>query len=273
MSKEFEDYYNGIVEIVKQKLPNPKYADNISRKNYFRIKTGFYEDELPNDVVKDVLFSVNETVLKKNISESLLHEKSGTDGPVREVVKDITKIIKQGIRGEFYLPEEFNEDRMSYEFDSLPTFSIILNLTYDSSLDSQYYMNADVDEESLIVMDLIINPSNYPQSLYNIIGDLNETIRHEIEHILQDAGRRPDDEVYMGGKIPTDKEYYKQPHEVPAEIKGFRRLVKLRKSSPEKVIKDWFIRNQNVHGLSDEDINELTDFLVEKYKEYYGRKN
>lgn len=273
MSKEFEDYYNGIVEIVKQKLPNPKYADNISRKNYFRIKTGFYEDESPNDVVNDVLFSVNEILMRKNISESLLNERSGTDAPVRKVVKDITKIIKQGIQGDFYLPEEFNEDEMSYEFDTLPTFSVILNLSYDSSLNSQYYMDADVDEESLIVMDLIINPSNYPQSLYDIIGDLNETIRHEIEHILQDAGRRPDDEIYMGGKMPTGKEYYKQSHEVPAEIKGFRRLVKLKKSSPEKVIKDWFVRNQNVHGLSDEDINELTDFLVEKYKEYYGRKN
>jgi hypothetical protein len=74
-------------------------------------------------------------------------------------------------------------------------------------------------------------------------------------------------------QAPTTKDYYKQSHEIPAEIKGFRRLVKLRKQSPEKVIKDWFNRSKPIHQLSDEDIDELTTFLSEKYYEYYGRKS
>jgi hypothetical protein len=272
MSKEFEDYYNGIVEMVKSKLPNPKYADNLSRKNYFRIKTGFYEDEPPTDVVKDVLFSVNETIINRNINESLILERSITDEPTRKVIRDITNIIKTGIKGKYYLPEDVNQDKMLYDFKKLPLFAVEFLLEYDASLSDDYLIDGETfeDEDGTIFLYLIINPSKYPQSLYDIIGDLNETFRHELEHVLQDAGRRPDEEVYMGGEQPQDKTYYLQPHEIPAEIRGFRRLVKLRKQEPREVIKSWFVRNKSIHKLSDEDINELVDTLTKKYEEYYG---
>ena len=131
-----------------------------------------------------------------------------------------------------------------------------------------------VDEGDTIVIELVINPSYYPKNLYGIIGDLNDIVRHEIEHVYQDAGYRDSEEVRMDDEQePTTKDYYKQSHEIPAEIKGFRRLVKLRKQSPEQVIKDWFNRSKPVHQLSDEDIDELTTFLSEKYYEYYGRKS
>jgi len=274
MSKEFEDYYNGIVEMVKSKLPNPKYADNLSRKNYFRIKTGFYEDESPTEVVNDVLFSVNETIMRKNINESLIVESSITDGPTREVVKDITGIIKTGVKGTYYLPEEFDKEKMSYDFNKLPLFSVIFVLNYDSKIDGDYILDGETFDanDDTIFLQLIINPSKYPQSLYDIIGDLNETFRHELEHILQDAGRRPDEEIYMGGEQPQDMNYYLQSHEIPAEIRGFRRLVKLRKEKPEDVIRKWFIRNKSVHELSDDDINILVDKLTKKYEEFYGKR-
>ena len=41
----------------------------------------------------------------------------------------------------------------------------------------------------------------------------------------------------------------------------------------EKTIKDWFNRNRSVHNLEDLDIEELTDYLTNKYKEKYGYEN
>ena len=71
---------------------------------------------------------------------------------------------------------------------------------------------------------------------------------------------------------PNDKEYYKQPHEIPAELKGFKRVNKLRKEPIEKTIKDWFERNKSNHNLNKADVEELTKFLIQKYYEKYGNK-
>jgi len=98
---------------------------------------------------------------------------------------------------------------------------------------------------------------------------------HEIEHIYQNAWERPDDEIdpfeNNPDERPTGKEYYKQPHEVPAELAGFRRINRLRKEPIEKTIRDWFNRNKNVHQLNDEDIDELTEYLSQQYNEKFGR--
>ena len=115
-----------------------------------------------------------------------------------------------------------------------------------------------------------------PNVMYDVIADLNDIVSHEIEHIYQISWRTKDEQDPYEGREnerPTGKDYYKQPHEIPAELVGFRRVNKLRKKEPiEKTIKDWFIRNRNVHNLNDEDIKELTEFLTQKYKEKYPNK-
>jgi hypothetical protein len=112
--------------------------------------------------------------------------------------------------------------------------------------------------------------------MYDVIADLNDLVAHEIEHIYQIHWRpKEEQDPYEDreNERPTGKDYYKQPHEVPAELAGFRRVNKLRGKEPiEKTIGDWFKRNRNVHGLNDDDIKELTDFLTQKYREKYSNK-
>ncbi len=306
MSEEFEDYFTEVENSLSQCAGGRDlYALKLVHKNYFRIKTGFYEDESPEEISNEICMSINEMVkdgkvtcnncqwewklseggndpytchkcgYKKNqLLEHLINERSVTDLPVRTIVREMTDIVKKEIRGEFYLPED-STGEMNYEFEGLPLFTIEFNVTWDGTIDGEYIVDGTtVDEGDTIVIVLVINPSYYPKNLYGIIGDLNDIVRHEIEHVYQDAGYRDSEEVRMDDEqAPTTKDYYKQSYEIPAEIKGFRRLVKLRKQSPEKVIKDWFKRSKPVHQLSDEDIDELTTFLSEKYYEYYGRKS
>ena len=40
----------------------------------------------------------------------------------------------------------------------------------------------------------------------------------------------------------------------------------------EKTIKDWFERNKSNHNLNKADVEELTQFLIQKYYEKYGNK-
>ena len=144
-------------------------------------------------------------------------------------------------------------------------------------LEDEYMIDGKtVDDGFTIEVNLIINPNFLPGVMYDVIADLNDIVTHEIEHIYQ-IHWRPEDEKdpYEGreDERPTGKDYYKQPHEVPAELAGFRRVNKLRKKEPiENTIRDWFNRNKSVHNLSDEDIDELTDFLTQKYNERYSNR-
>ena len=281
MSEEFKDYYNGIVEMVVIKTNNIPYAESLVSKNYFRIKTGFYEDENPNTIVEDLVFQIKEHLKERGklLLEGVLVESSVTDAPVREIVRTLTNIIKTKETRTYYLSEELSDDGdvFEYNFKNVPEFSIEFNYDLDPRLENHYIIDGKtVDEGYTIEVSLIINPNSLPNVMYDVIADLNDIVSHEIEHIYQISWRTKDEQDPYEGREnerPTGKDYYKQPHEIPAELVGFRRVNKLRKKEPiEKTIKDWFIRNRNVHNLNDEDIKELTEFLTQKYKEKYPNK-
>jgi hypothetical protein len=280
MSEEFKDYYNGIMEMVVVKTNNIPYAKNLIDKNYFRIKTGFYEDENPDTIVEELVFQIKEHLVERGslILEGVIVESSVTDAPVREITRTLVNIIKSRETGTHYLPEELSEDgeTLEYDFKKIPLFSLEFNYQLDHNLEDEYKIDGKtVDDGDIISIDLTINPNFLPNVLYDLIADLNDLLAHEIEHIYQDAWERPVSEMDPfednPDDRPTGKEYYKQPHEVPAELAGFRRINRLRKEPIEKTIRDWFNRNRNVHQLNDEDIDELTEYLSQQYNEKFGR--
>jgi len=310
MSEEFEDYFREVESLIGDCTGNDMYALKMVHKNYFRIKTGFYEDENPEEISKELCMSINESIndgkvncnkcgwswdltdggddpyvchkcgnKNNNLNESLILEKSITDNPVRQVVQDLVNVIKLQKPGVYELPDFIQRNQIEYDFPKLPLFSVTLDLDFQEIdvpyiMDSGHYGDIEGDDEEGYYFDdeleiaLVINPDDFPQSLYDIIADLNDSIRHELEHAYQKHSLR--DVEFSDEEPPQGKEYYKQETEIPAEIAGFRRIVKLRKQPVEKVIKDWFHRHKPTHNLSDEDIDELVDFLSEKYKDFYG---
>ena len=279
MSDEFKDYYDGIMEMVVVKTNSLPYAKSLVSKNYFRIKTGFYEDENPNTIVEELVFQIKEHLKERGklLLEGVLVESSVTDAPVRQIVRTLVNIIKSKDTGTHYLPEQITDgEEFEYDFKNIPEFSIEFTYGLDPTLENDYFIDSELVDDGLTIAVLLkINPSSLPQILYDVIADLNDSIAHEIEHIYQEqwGWSRPEEEKdpYKDreDERPKGKEYYLQPHEIPAELKGFRRVNKLRNEPIDKTIKDWFIRNRNVHNLSDYDIDELTKFLSEKYKEKY----
>ena len=295
MGPEFNDYLMGIGEELAKLGAKPKMVSFLLRKNYFRIKTAFYEDDSPENVLKilqkQIFESVdymNEAKVKRDLTgfgpddfdDGSNRDKGGrgtvkrfpiqssNDSVTRTVVRDLLNVIKKG-QGEYYLPEELVGDEMSYIYDNFPAFSVEITVKEDMSIKGDYMMNAStVDDGDIIEIVLIKNPTKFPEAYFDLVADLNDTVRHELEHVLQDFGYR--DVQSDDSEKPTDKEYYKQAHEVPAEIAGFRRIVKLRRQSPEQVIRDWFNRNKEVHQLPDEDIDELVLYLTDEYKKKYG---
>ena len=225
MGPEFNDYLMGIGEELTKLGAKPKMVSFLLRKNYFRIKTAFYEDDSPERMIN----FLKQQILESVKSNEIITEGSKMDKPTRDVVRDLLNVIKKG-PGEYYLPEELVGDEMSYIYNNLPAFSVEITVKEDMSIKGDYMMNAStVDDGDIIEIVLIKNPTKFPEAYYDLVADLNDTVRHELEHVLQDFGYR--DVQSDDSEKPNDKEYYKQAHEVPAEIAGFRRIVKLRRST------------------------------------------
>ena len=116
---------------------------------------------------------------------------------------------------------------------------------------------------------LNINRKFYPQSLYDILADLNDIFRHEFEHHLQSISLIDIEDIDKKNKVGY--KYYLQSHEIPAEIQGFRRISKLRKQPIETVIKDWFIRNKKISNLNSEELDIIVNNLVGAYYKHFPK--
>jgi hypothetical protein len=84
-------------------------------------------------------------------------------------------------------------------------------------------------------------------------------IGHEIRHIDQKYRNLFDINV------PEEKDpykYYVQPHEIDAQVFGFKRLSKLTKRPFEVVVKEWFDTHEDVHKLSVDEVNDVISKLL-----------
>ena len=94
--------------------------------------------------------------------------------------------------------------------------------------------------------------------MYDLIGELNDVVTHEVEHIKQ---------TKHGYEFPDKKykrkiNYYKQPHEIEAQIAGFKRKAKLQGRPLEDVIRDFFEKRKDILNISDTVINRMVHLLL-----------
>lgn len=193
--------------------------------------------------------------IQKPITESKMSRMSRI--AVRTTVKDILNIIKDKKEGEFYLPGEDGEE---YSFTNFPfTYSVNLYVEIDEKLDG-YQLNGSFSSESdVIEIAVKFNPKTLRKNIYNIIGELNDIVAHELEHGFQYVN---EGKVYQDP--PSDSlGYYTQPDEIKAQRVGLRRLAKLRKLPFNNVVSEWFDTHRDIHGLSENEqeivINEILD--------------
>lgn len=190
---------------------------------------------------------------------------SKTDSVVRKVVRDITNLVKSEKSDQYHLPEDISVDfNIEYEFPQLPfSFDVILDLKFNEN--AKYYLNSNLMGDDTIGIVLKINPKDMPQLLYDLISDLNDIVAHELEHIFQNYGYRDVNiENYPEYSQLVGKEYYKHPIEVPAQIAGFKRQSKVTRKPIKELIKSYFEKIKDQYDLSDEDVEDIIDYLSSK---------
>jgi hypothetical protein len=218
------------------------YSDlNLEMTNFLRIFDGDIRT-----TIDSLTFDV-----PKPINESRMSRLA-----IRTVVKDIVNVLKNAKADDFRLPDV--EDGSEYQFINLPFgFNVDLFVKIDND-EPKYQMNGQTTDNDVIQILVIINPKTLKNNFYNIIGELNEIVAHELEHLYQD---------YRGERKtktpPNDSfKYYTQPHEIKAQRAGFRRIAKLRKLPFNDVVRDWFEDHKEIHQMTDNEVDKVIQIII-----------
>lgn len=206
------------------------------------------------DLVVEIREETPTVLLERNQNEYRME--------IRKIVGDIVKIFKREDDGEYYLPEDLGGDEMVYEFNRLGSpFVVELTMNVDETIET-FQINAALfrDDDTIQVV-INYNPENKKNYMYELIGSLNEHIAHELRHIHQQTNKT----FNLG--VPEEEnpyKYYTQPHEIDAQLFGFKRLSKITNKPLVDVITDWFETNRDIHQLNDIEIKKVIKKLLKK---------
>lgn len=197
------------------------------------------------------------------IKKSLILEKSEQTQLIRQIVRDIIQIYKINGDGEFYLPEDLGGEEMEYRS---PKNSVSVELTLEMSDTVDDYMSTAffVRNENVIEIKIVYNPKNKRKITYDLIGELNEIIAHELRHLYQrdtdlfDLGDEDDEEE----ELPPF-EYYSQPEEIDAQVYGFRRMKKVTRRPFEELVRNWFRTHKEIHQLNKKEQEEIIEMILD----------
>jgi hypothetical protein len=196
--------------------------------------------------------------------KSLLNENNNKREEIRKIVRDVISVFKKNDEGNFYLPEDVNGEEF-YDFDKIKAIlTIELTIIIDDEID-KFEVNADwISDDDVIELTINYHSENKNKLLYDLSGELNEIITHEIRHIDQETTGSYNTKVRKGQE---GKKYYTQPHELDAQIFGFKRISKLTKTPFDVVVKRWFNTHSNLHQMNDTDVKYVIGKIMEFKKE------
>jgi hypothetical protein len=210
---------------------------------------------LPSSMITKV---VNEVEPKK-MNESLIVE-GELDKLTRKLVQDVVQFFKHQRQGEFGLPEDLGKDEMVYTYPEFNGFSIFLDLQLSDDVET-----VDVDgelyyDDDLMYLTIISNPNAGYIILDELTKELNEVIRHELEHIKQHE---------QGYKFPkkepkSPEKYYTQQHELEAQRAGFNKRAKSEKADFETLVRTWFQKNPHKHTLNPKQQEKVIQQILQK---------
>jgi hypothetical protein len=187
-------------------------------------------------------------------SNFLLLEDNRRRDLIRAIVRDIIKTYKAEDDGEFYLPMYINDDIDFYEFPGIEELVVVLETEMNEDIES---FKADANffrNDGIIQVILEYNPTVKEKIIYDLVGELNELIAHEVRHIDQRT------KGMYNLDVPKEKDpykYYTQPHEIDAQVFGFKRLARLTKTPLDVIVKRWFKTHKDLHQLSDQEAQDV----------------
>lgn len=181
---------------------------------------------------------------------------------IRTVIRDIITVLKLGKTDEVMLPYDLMGEE-TYQIMNFPEFDVFLDIRQvdfeeipsgaDYSITSSY-----VSEGQQLQILILYVPDRLNKSMSSIIGNLNDDIAHELQHMRQDNEGRLNLGTYRGSKLG----YFLQPNELEAQYYGFRRKSKSLGLPLEFLIDDWFDTNAERFKLSTKDVKTIKSAIM-----------
>ena len=204
--------------------------------------------------------------ITEEYKKKVILEKAQKASYIRQIVKDIITIYKREFDGEFYLPDDLERDEYHYNLpDSKIELELILHPTDevdDFMVNANFYRKEDV-----IVVKIVYNPDKKTQIIYDLIGELNEIIAHELRHQYQrDTGMYNFNDEDENEEELEGLEYYSQDHEIDAQVEGFKRMKDVTKRPFEELVRNWFRTHQEIHHMNPEDTKKVIDLILDRYR-------
>lgn len=171
----------------------------------------------------------------------------------KKIVNDMMTLIKEtegdiGVIHSFDLTEE---EEYYHEYSGVSFDAELIIHRVDSEINYNnktipYYVNTYISDDDYLIVELTLNDSYGRKYYQNIYNKLNEDVRHEIEHYVQEKGKiekrfktRQQPLIPNTAQYKTTFEHHKDPSEVEALVHGFYRRAKLEKKPLDVVmIKD-----------------------------------
>ena len=173
------------------------------------------------------------------------------DSFTRVISNDIFKTIKEtegntehtnqidlpyDINGEESYIFNFNEKNLSLDVE------LFIKRSEDTinigNREIPYYIRTYISEDDVLVMEILIDES-YGRSFYEeIFYKINEDVRHEIEHYLQNIFKDRNQPLQNTADYNTTFAHHMDPSEVEALVHGFYRRAKLEKRPLDVVMSE-----------------------------------
>lgn len=209
------------------------------------------------------------------------------DSLVREISNDVLNEIKTSNEQD---DSSFEEIIGEYSHEIGINIPVVLELhRFDGSDDVWFKFVVDtfIDDGNNLVIKVFINMEYEPQVYENLYHKINEDVRHEIEHYIQEIDRlERQKHKEMGIKEPTrfrDRqqplipntsdytttyEHHKDPSEVEALVHGFYRRAKLEKLPLDVIMTRDLEYEMSMGNVSEEEAKELFSIWLKYAKRH-----
>ena len=184
-------------------------------------------------------------------------------GVIRQVVRDIMQIFKYQKEGDWYLPEDMNNG-MVYELPPIKSpFTVELELSLDENVETIDVEGEYYDDEDTIKIQIVSNPNLDRETLEELHFELNELVAHELQHLIQ----KENGYDFPKNEPKRSLKYYTQPHELEAQIAGFKRRAQKERKPFEDVVRTWFKKNPQKHRLNKKNMELVINQILNSNNE------
>jgi hypothetical protein len=169
------------------------------------------------------------------------------DQTVKELSTDIFNAIKNGDTewvGSFTVDNKTTKTQKPIEVDVDIVIKYLTRFKWSHSISA---LGDENDIEAIIK----VNTSYMPMAYNDLLAEIKEMLRHEIEHVTQYNFRKGKVRYQEAGTVPF-KQYLLLKHEVPAYVQGLYKRAKTKRMTVPQAMEEWYTENgQNFNSPSE----------------------